>query len=64
MSEIFHDADFFYHGHEAGEITHRLQGQQRLAGPRPERASYGSFATYPDGNGWVLQEITQRLPGR
>ncbi|MFB6710011.1 glyoxalase, partial [Streptomyces sp. NPDC056333] len=30
------------------------------------RASYGSFATFsdPDGNGWVLQEITQRFPGR
>ncbi|MFI6360130.1 VOC family protein [Streptomyces sp. NPDC050743] len=66
VSEIFHDADFFYHGHEAGEVTHRLQGQQRLAGPRPERASYGSFATFsdPDGNGWVLQEIAERLPGR
>ncbi|MFE0512492.1 VOC family protein [Streptomyces sp. NPDC058964] len=66
VSEIFHDADFFYHGHEGGEVIHGLDGQQRLAGPQPERASYGSFATFsdPDGNGWVLQEITERLPGR
>ena len=36
------------------------------AGPRPEHASYGSFATFsdPDGNEWLLQEVTQRLPGR
>ncbi|MEU1202833.1 VOC family protein [Streptomyces sp. NPDC005813] len=66
VSEIFHDADFFYHGHEAGQVTHHLEDQQRLAGPQPERASYGSFCTFsdPDGNGWVLQEITERLPGR
>jgi catechol 2,3-dioxygenase-like lactoylglutathione lyase family enzyme len=38
----------------------------RVAGPAPNRASYGSFATFndPDGNGWLLQEITNRLPGR
>ncbi|MGW3246098.1 VOC family protein [Streptomyces sp. NPDC001070] len=66
VSEIFHDAEFFYHGHEGGEVTHQLEGQERLVGSRPDRASYGSFATFsdPDGNGWVLQEITQRLPGR
>ena len=36
------------------------------AGRRPEHASYSSFATFsdPDGNGWLLQEITTRLPGR
>lgn len=35
-------------------------------GPDPQRRSYGSFASFsdPDGNGWVLQEITGRLPGR
>ena len=35
-------------------------------GPAPDRTSYGSFASFsdPDGNGWLLQEITQRLPGR
>ena len=35
-------------------------------GPDPERRSYNSYATFsdPDGNGWLLQEITVRLPGR
>ena len=35
-------------------------------GPAPDHASYGSFATFsdPDGNGWLIQEITKRLPGR
>jgi predicted enzyme related to lactoylglutathione lyase len=38
----------------------------RVSGPAPDHASYGSFATFsdPDGNGWLLQEITRRLPGR
>jgi catechol 2,3-dioxygenase-like lactoylglutathione lyase family enzyme len=38
----------------------------RVSGPAPEHASYGSFATFrdPDGNGWLLQEVTTRLPGR
>ncbi|MFE2053781.1 glyoxalase, partial [Streptomyces sp. NPDC059459] len=38
----------------------------RVSGLAPERASYGSFATFtdPDGNGWALQEVTTRLPGR
>jgi catechol 2,3-dioxygenase-like lactoylglutathione lyase family enzyme len=38
----------------------------RVIGPAPEHASYWSFATFrdPDGNGWLLQEITTRLPGR
>ena len=38
----------------------------RVSGPAPDDASYGSFATFsdPDGNGWLLQEITARLPGR
>ena len=37
-----------------------------LVDPRPNHASYSSFATFsdPDGNGWLLQEITTRLPGR
>jgi catechol 2,3-dioxygenase-like lactoylglutathione lyase family enzyme len=39
---------------------------ERVGGPAPNRASYGSFATLsdPDGNSWVLQEVTTRLPGR
>jgi catechol 2,3-dioxygenase-like lactoylglutathione lyase family enzyme len=38
----------------------------RVGGPAPDHATYGSFATFsdPDGNGWLLQEITTRLPGR
>ena len=38
----------------------------RVGGPDPEGASYSSFATFsdPDGNGWLLQEVTTRLPGR
>jgi catechol 2,3-dioxygenase-like lactoylglutathione lyase family enzyme len=38
----------------------------RVSGPVPDHASYRSFATFsdPDGNGWLLQEITTRLPGR
>jgi catechol 2,3-dioxygenase-like lactoylglutathione lyase family enzyme len=67
VSEIFHDAGgILHHGHEAGDVTHDLPGQQRTAGPHPTRADYGSYATFsdPDGNGWVLQEVKQRAPGR
>ncbi|MFD6974511.1 VOC family protein [Streptomyces sp. NPDC059979] len=67
VSEIFHDAGgLLFHGHEGGEVVHGAEGQERKAGPHPDRASYGSFATFsdPDGNCWVLQEVTQRAPGR
>ena len=38
----------------------------RVGGPSPDHATYGSFATFsdPDGNGWLLQEVRQRAPGR
>jgi catechol 2,3-dioxygenase-like lactoylglutathione lyase family enzyme len=38
----------------------------RVRGPSPDHATYSSFATFsdPDGNGWLLQEVTTRLPGR
>jgi len=38
----------------------------RVSGPAPGDATYGSFATFsdPDGNGWLFQEVTTRLPGR
>jgi len=57
ISEVFHDA---------GGVFHHAGGSDRVAGPQPERLSYSSFASFsdPDGNGWVLQEITERLPGR
>jgi catechol 2,3-dioxygenase-like lactoylglutathione lyase family enzyme len=57
VSEVFHDA--------AG-VFHRAGHDNRISGPDPQRSSYGSFASFsdPDGNGWLLQEITARLPGR
>ncbi len=57
VGEVFHDATGIFH--HAGT-------EERVAGPAPQRASYGSFAEFsdPDGNGWVLQEITQKAPGR
>ncbi len=57
ISEVFHDA--------AG-VFHQGGTRGRVPGPQPERNSYESFASFedPDGNGWVLQEITQRAPGR
>jgi catechol 2,3-dioxygenase-like lactoylglutathione lyase family enzyme len=41
-------------------------GGPRLPGPEPEGRSYGTYATFrdPDGNGWLLQEVKTRLPGR
>lgn len=61
-------------GIEASEVFHCATGTgcrflgigTRVSGPHPERLSYGSFASFsdPDGNGWVLQEVTSRLPGR
>lgn len=56
VSDVFHEEALGARFHAAG----------RLSGPAPERSTYGSFATFrdPDGNGWLLQEITTRLPGR
>jgi len=56
-SEVFHDA---------GGIFHHAGMKDRVPGPDPGRGSYGSWVSFsdPDGNGWVLQEITTRLPGR
>jgi hypothetical protein len=43
-----------------------LFGRHRVSGPDPKHGSYSSFASFsdPDGNGWLFQEITTRLPGR
>jgi len=40
--------------------------EARISGPDPERTSYGSFFSFtdPDGNAWLVQEVTTRLPGR
>jgi catechol 2,3-dioxygenase-like lactoylglutathione lyase family enzyme len=59
-------------GVEVGEVFHepalgaRFHDPGRVPGPAPDHGTYGSFATFsdPDGNGWLLQEITTRLPGR
>ncbi len=54
-------------GVEVSEVFHRAgPGKPPLSGPHPQRRSYSSFATFsdPDGNRWLLQEITARLPGR
>ncbi len=60
VSEIFHDVDG---GLGAG---FRPGTEGRAPGPDPERRSYASYAAFsdPDGNRWLLQEITERLPGR
>ena len=62
VSEVFHGADDVY----AGPDQPYLFGRTRVNGPDPEHRSYRSFASFsdPDGNGWLFQEITTRLPGR
>jgi catechol 2,3-dioxygenase-like lactoylglutathione lyase family enzyme len=56
-SEVFHDAGGGYNFFDPA---------RRASGPDPERRSYASFLTFrdPDGNVWLLQEITTRFPGR
>ena len=62
VSEVFHSEGEVY----AGNDEAYLFGQRRVAGPDPNHGSYRSFASFhdPDGNGWLFQEITTRLPGR
>jgi catechol 2,3-dioxygenase-like lactoylglutathione lyase family enzyme len=57
VSEVFHDE---------GGVFHHAGTNGRVPGPDPEGRSYGSWASFsdPDGNGWLLQEISTRLPGR
>ncbi len=59
-------ADLVAHGVDVSDIFHRSPGEAPQKGVDPERRSYASFATFndPDGNGWIVQEITVRLPGR
>ena len=59
-------ADLMQRGVAVSEIFHRTPGTGPVPGPDPERRSYASFATFtdPDGNGWLLQELKQRLAGR
>jgi hypothetical protein len=58
-------AELIARGADVSEVFHRGP-QGRITGPDPERPSYGSLATFsdPDGNVWLLQQVTQRLPGR
>jgi len=51
--------------HDAGGIFHHASVGGLISGPNRERKSYASFASFsdPDGNGWVLQEVTARLTG-
>jgi catechol 2,3-dioxygenase-like lactoylglutathione lyase family enzyme len=57
VSEVFHDA---------GGVFYHAAAKDRVPGPDPERRSYSSWASFddPDGNTWMLQELTTRLPGR
>jgi catechol 2,3-dioxygenase-like lactoylglutathione lyase family enzyme len=59
VTEVFHEG-------KPGARFQRDGTSGRVSGPEPDRATYRSFATFsdPDGNGWLLQEITMRLPGR
>jgi catechol 2,3-dioxygenase-like lactoylglutathione lyase family enzyme len=60
-------AELIGRGVNVSEVFHRAgPGQPALDGPDPQRRSYVSYATFsdPDGNSWLLQEVTVRLPGR
>jgi catechol 2,3-dioxygenase-like lactoylglutathione lyase family enzyme len=61
VSEEFHNEGVY-----TGTDETYLFGRVRVSGPDPEHHSYRSFASFkdPDGNGWLFQEITARLPGR
>jgi catechol 2,3-dioxygenase-like lactoylglutathione lyase family enzyme len=52
VTEVFHGSPF--------------NPDARISGPDPERKSYSSYAAFedPDGNGWIVQEVTKRAPGR
>lgn len=57
VAEVFHDV---------GGVFHHSGSEGRVSGPAPGRPDYGSFASFsdPDGNGWLLQEVKKRAPGR
>jgi catechol 2,3-dioxygenase-like lactoylglutathione lyase family enzyme len=61
VSEVFHNEGVY-----AGPDEPYLFGRMRVSGPDSEHRSYRSFASFhdPDGNGWLFQELTTRLPGR
>ncbi|TIL29461.1 VOC family protein [Mesorhizobium sp.] len=60
-------AELLGRGVEVSEVFHRAgPGKPAISGPDPERRSYFTYATFndPDGNEWLLQEVTTRFPGR
>ena len=65
--EAAHD-ELIRHGIDASEVWHGapFPTEARVSGPDPQRTSYGSFFSFndPDGNTWLVQEVTTRLPGR
>ena len=65
--EAAHD-ELVRRGIDASEMWHGppFPPEARLGGPDPKRTSYGSFFSFkdPDGNTWLVQEVTTRLPGR
>jgi catechol 2,3-dioxygenase-like lactoylglutathione lyase family enzyme len=62
VSEVFHDATGIYDGPDEPYLF----GRRRVSGADPEHRSYRSYASFHDldGNGWLFQEVTTRLPGR
>jgi catechol 2,3-dioxygenase-like lactoylglutathione lyase family enzyme len=56
VSELFHDT---------GGVFHHADSKGVVQGPNPERCSYATYASFndPDGNGWLMQEVTARLSG-
>jgi catechol 2,3-dioxygenase-like lactoylglutathione lyase family enzyme len=62
VSEVFHHEGDVH----TGPDEPYLFGRRRISGPDPEHRTYHSYVSFsdPDGNGWLLQEVTARLPGR
>src|ERR1700746_3514965 len=62
VSEVFHHEGDVHTGREEPYLF----GRRRFSGPDPEHRTYQSYASFsdPDGNGWLFQEVTARLPGR
>ena len=63
---VAHGADASEVFHDTGGVFHHAGTTGRAPGPDPDGRSYSSFVSFsdPDGNGWIVQEITDRLPGR
>jgi hypothetical protein len=59
-------AELVDRGADLSEVFHRVPGEGRVSGLDPARRSYASYASFsdPDGNGWLIQEVTMRVPGR